>query len=1164
MSEISSHFLNNLSFQKGSSPSQLVRPGAVVNDASGTSEVSSVSAIDSPSSSPFIVKQLEDSCWWSPKSDHSKGSSASLEGPSMEVGLSPDLLSEQGPRFNVPHSEYPTPDQFGIAFTIEAINPVQGVTGSSVGAYRLPLVENSAEVRKVSSGVSLAGDSVGALAVLITEPKSVPADQILNRRLTEVNNKEPSQVQDQFNVTTWVLENIEAVGKVLGLSYTDQEVEVRALFKRLEGIKEEEERRDHQGATPCNTKRARNELKRLAWSVNYECRDSGSSRVRARKSVGIGESPNAWYRRGKANASLENYEDAIRDLNIAMNMELAVGGKRRIKSELELILDRCKRTRRASNSFDIHNEKNSCSFVVPHQIKLQCVSTPTKGRGMTSLSDIPQASLIHSEEPYAAYPMGAGLMQPRSVLVLSWDMTLTWCSDLQIILKHCRETHCHFCLNELPADLIPCSSCSTPVYCSQHCQVQAGGQQLRNNPTSYSFNESISRDVEKYIADITLANSGHAAGDANIEHIAEHRHECGGVNWPVILPSEIVLAGRVLVKSIEQRNHSKGAPKTKEILELSHNYVRMNPESKLELHIYSIVLAYCIKHYCVSEFALTGASASQLKENVIKKGNQAQVLVMERLEPRGHKVFLRPAAHQGKVLISKGRLEKKSEIHASVRKVSQREKDGGRPPGHVELSDLKPIFKNLYSSQAFTRDLRTWNLLEPCNVEINDGNLRLRSEAFPSTPIVVGHSDTDNTYLLGTLVIPLSHGCLTPFWLIPNKFIAFGYEAFLSWMQLVILLSQIKVNSMAVAHMKSRDASRPLGQPRRLSPTEGALTSNVEQVRVGQAIYSIGSLFNHSCQPNIHAYFLSRTLLVRSTEFVASKEPLELSYGPQVGQWDQKDRQKLLEDQYSFKCCCSGCLELNLPDLVINAFRCAKPNCFGTVLDSCMANQEGKKILQGGPKNCSLERRFPVDELKRKDISKVAHLFFERTKDAFQNDPGYCLNCGSYQDLKSSHATAKKAGIYIKRLLDAIILKEVSTFKHSDAVRSLDLMRSTLHAYNKNIAEAEDNLAEAFCLVGEFQLAMDHCKESIEILEKLYPANHIVIGNELVKLASIQLSLGDSTSALDNINRVDAIFSLYYGSHAAKIFPYLECLGREAGKLSQQRGPVHCCSSSAD
>lgn len=37
-----------------------------------------------------------------------------------------------------------------------------------------------------------------------------------------------------------------------------------------------------------------------------------------------------------------------------------------------------------------------------HQIELQCVTTPDKGRGMASKNDIPPASLIHTEEPFAA------------------------------------------------------------------------------------------------------------------------------------------------------------------------------------------------------------------------------------------------------------------------------------------------------------------------------------------------------------------------------------------------------------------------------------------------------------------------------------------------------------------------------------------------------------------------------------------------------------------------------------------------------------------------------------------------------------------------------------------------------------------------------------------
>ena len=67
----------------------------------------------------------------------------------------------------------------------------------------------------------------------------------------------------------------------------------------------------------------------------------------------------------------------------------------------------------------------------------------------------------------------------------------------------------------------------------------------------------------------------------------------------------------------------------------------------------------------------------------------------------------------------------------------------------------------------------------------------------------------------------------------------------------------------------------------------------------------------------------------------------------------------------------------------------------------------------------------------------------------------------------------------------------------------------------------------------------------MQILEKLYDPNHIAIGNELLKLASIQLSFEDSTAS-DTLNRVAAIFLRYYGSHANKIFPCLQLLKEEA------------------
>lgn len=120
---------------------------------------------------------------------------------------------------------------------------------------------------------------------------------------------------------------------------------------------------------------------------------------------------------------------------------------------------------------------------------------------------------------------------------------------LQIILKKCRDTHCHYCFDELPADKVPCTSCSIPLYCSQHCQSQAGGNIFTNNPKGHGVLQNLSNILEKHVAEVTLV----ADAEINSEHIPEHKHECQGVHWPAILPSEIVLAGRVLMKSLVER-----------------------------------------------------------------------------------------------------------------------------------------------------------------------------------------------------------------------------------------------------------------------------------------------------------------------------------------------------------------------------------------------------------------------------------------------------------------------------------------------------------------------------------------------------------------------------------------------------------------------------------
>ncbi|XP_052732051.1 uncharacterized protein LOC108331645 isoform X2 [Vigna angularis] len=573
----------------------------------------------------------------------------------------------------------------------------------------------------------------------------------------------------------------------------------------------------------------------------------------------------AWYRRSKANASLGNYRNAICDLNVAKILEPSMGGKRQIEGELKILLDQCKST---SAMVQIQHKENSCNTVgeMP-QVKLQCISIPDKGRGMVSSCVISPGSLVHSEEPYA-----------------------------MIILKQCRQTHCHYCLNDLPADRVPCLSCSIPLYCSHQCQIRAGGQMFRMYPEKDDTFKKMPSDLGEYASEVIQSNDS----EQEIEDITEHKHECRGVHWPVVLPSEIVLAGRILARFL-LNSTSDSIINFVERLELSHCYKHMSSESKLDSHIYAIVLLYCLQHSCGTMFSIDGVSISQV----------------------------------------------------------------------------------------------------------------------------------------------------------------------------VIIISQIKVNCMTIVRLKSIDAHGLSGHFGQFPlKSDAHSTSNVEQVRVGKAIYKAASLFNHSCRPNAHAYFLSRTLYLRITHGVAAGCQLELSYGPQVGLWDCKDRLNFLKDEYAFHCQCIGCSEVNVSDIVLNAFHCVNPNCSGAVLESRVHDCEQQKI-----------KHFTITDLveKNDDICEVSLNVFKQNGAHIHGQPGYCLKCGSYCDLESSHAAVSEALICIKRLQDAKSSKEISRITISDALISLQSLRLNLHAYNKLIAEAEDSIAQAFCLVRELQLSVDHCKASIQV-----------------------------------------------------------------------------------
>ncbi|XP_010478763.1 PREDICTED: SET and MYND domain-containing protein 4-like isoform X2 [Camelina sativa] len=611
----------------------------------------------------------------------------------------------------------------------------------------------------------------------------------------------------------------------------------------------------------------------------------------------------AWYRRGKLNTLLGNYKDAFHDITVSMSLESSLAGKKQLQNERNAISDYQNKQTSEYDECHLSNYAGEDHLpTVQTEVKLRCVSTKEKGRGMVSECDIELASVIHIEEPFSV-----------------------------VISKSCRETHCHFCLNELPADAVPCPSCSIPVYCSESCQIQSGGMLSTNERDKHHVFQNLPDDI--------------------VEHIK---------------------AGRVIMKLINQGKAATDLSNLQEILELSHSYSMMNPEIKLELHLISIVLIWCLSKSSCPDLSVCEAAVTQT----------------------------------------------------------------------------------------------------------------------------------------------------------------------------IILLSQIKVNSIAVVRMKSSGDSFKCIPSGNVSAKEQI--QSLEQIRVGQALYKTGSLFNHSCKPNIHLYFLSRGLVVQTTEFVPMGCPLELSYGPEVGKWDCKDRIRFLEEEYFFHCRCRCCSQINLSDLVINGYCCVNTDCTGVVLDSNVATCVSEKLNHFLTAPKSLDHHTQVWDKVHTDVEEVASSLFSKRRGSFHIEPEICLKCGSRSDIENSHAAVNKAWNHLRRVDELKNSGQANVSLLSDCLRSIAVLRNFLHMYNKDIADAEDKVAQVCYLAEELLDARKHCEASIKILKRLYDDEHVVIGNEMVKLASIQLASGDSSGAWKTTKRLSQIFSKYYGSHAETLFSYLPCLKQEA------------------
>eukprot|EP00249_Psilotum_nudum_P010947 c22866_g1_i2 orf=144-2300(+) len=278
----------------------------------------------------------------------------------------------------------------------------------------------------------------------------------------------------------------------------------------------------------------------------------------------------AWYRRSRTRAELKNYAEAITDMRKALALETSAHGRRQVATELEKILADCQIS--PENEVDFHERLSSTVDNSEIAFGMEKVWAPEKGWGLHSRENLKRGSLVLFEHPYAA-----------------------------VILKEFRNTACHFCFEDLPADLVPCNGCNIAVYCSEVCKDSA-------------------------ISTAILSSSGNCTET----QWPEHRHECGGPSWPTVLPTEVVLAARIVVRSISEQHYPNDLYNmwTEEVS--CHHYDQLSTTDKLDLVVLATVVAYCLES-CLKDvdqtFKVTGNIVAKLVLLVAKVRVTAMAIV---------------------------------------------------------------------------------------------------------------------------------------------------------------------------------------------------------------------------------------------------------------------------------------------------------------------------------------------------------------------------------------------------------------------------------------------------------------------------------------------------------------------------------------------------------
>ncbi|XP_064489866.1 SET and MYND domain-containing protein 4-like [Ornithodoros turicata] len=237
---------------------------------------------------------------------------------------------------------------------------------------------------------------------------------------------------------------------------------------------------------------------------------------------------------------------------------------------------------------------------------------------------------------------------------------------------------------------------------------------------------------------------------------------------------------------------------------------------------------------------------------------------------------------------------------------------------------------------------------------------------------------------------------------------------------------------------------------------EDGTTATSQQVSIATAIYPNASLTNHSCNPNVVSVFHDgATLAIRAIRMIRAGEEILICYGPHYRKMPFVERQKILQDQYCFRCTCDACSAGEDPESALRSLKC----------ESCES------------------------PLRQPNKSGMAE----------------CVACGAIEDYLHRILCALRT-----HDLYAMAVKHAEEKNHIEAVQLLNKCLShrekVLHKYNTKLLETRDMLVRCLRALGDYRSACRVLQTSLDVIREVYGEYSLEVGYELLKLSDVMVN----------------------------------------------------------